>query len=538
MTQVKLILTLLFLGMGVFTISAQDLSKGTLTGSFQSDFQYYIDDSVSNKFDAVPPEERIGTNTYLNLNYQIGDFRFGVRYEAYFPSLLGYPSEFDGSGIANRFAQYRRGNLEVTAGNFYEQFGSGMLLRAYEQRQLGLDNSIDGARVKYYFDNKAKVTGLIGKQRDGFSDNDDSRGTVRAFDVEVYLDQTLGWEGNTALTVGGSYVGKYQRFAGSTGVPPLVDAFGARFDLLKGGFMLNGEYVRKGPDPGALNGGFVNPNLEDGDGVLINTGYSQKGLAVLLGFKRVNNFDFRSNRSALDNRLQINYVPANTTQHTYRLLTLYPYATQVLGEFAFQGDFVYTIPKKSKVGGKYGTTLTANYAIAKSVDAEDSWKVGDRTYFQDINFELSRKWSKKVKTIFKYAYIEYDATTIEGRPIGLVFSNTFIADVLYKINRKNSLRVELQHLATKNDRGSWAFALIEYGRSPNWFFFISDELNYGEVNKDKPIHYYNVGAAYSKGANRVSLSWGRQRFGLVCVGGVCRIVPEYSGLSLSVTSSF
>ena len=38
-------------------------------------------------------------------------------------------------------------NVEVTLGNYYEQFGSGFILRTYEERSLGIDNSLLGARV-------------------------------------------------------------------------------------------------------------------------------------------------------------------------------------------------------------------------------------------------------------------------------------------------------------------------------------------------------------------------------------------------------
>ena len=36
-------------------------------------------------------------------------------------------------------------DLDVTIG-FYEQYGSGMILRAYEERQLGIDNALDGIK--------------------------------------------------------------------------------------------------------------------------------------------------------------------------------------------------------------------------------------------------------------------------------------------------------------------------------------------------------------------------------------------------------
>jgi len=43
---------------------------------------------------------------------------------------------------------------------------------------------------------------------------------------------------------------------------------------------------------------------------------------------------------------------------------------------------------------------------------------------------------------------------------------------------------------------------------------------------------------YIEGATRITISGGRQRQGIFCVGGVCRVVPASNGVSLSVTTSF
>lgn len=37
---------------------------------------------------------------------------------------------------------------EVTAGNFFKQF-SQLIFRSYEERYLGVDNAMEGVRVKY-----------------------------------------------------------------------------------------------------------------------------------------------------------------------------------------------------------------------------------------------------------------------------------------------------------------------------------------------------------------------------------------------------
>ena len=160
-----LLFSFLFLTVSSLVAQNQDSSTnqdsktdfGTLTGSVQTDFRYYVEDSV---IGAAVPLEKIGFNNYFTLNYERGNFRAGVRYETYLPALLGYPSSMRGTGIARRYMGYTLKGLDVTVGNLYEQFGSGMVLRAQEDRFIGIDNSIDGLRVKYDFNGKAKATAL------------------------------------------------------------------------------------------------------------------------------------------------------------------------------------------------------------------------------------------------------------------------------------------------------------------------------------------------------------------------------------------
>ncbi len=65
------------------------------------------------------------------------------------PAFVGYPAgaPWDGTGIGYRYVKYSEEKFEVTAGNFYEQFGSGMVLRTWEDRGLGVDYALDGLRV-------------------------------------------------------------------------------------------------------------------------------------------------------------------------------------------------------------------------------------------------------------------------------------------------------------------------------------------------------------------------------------------------------
>jgi len=80
--------------------------------------------------------------------------------------------------------------------------------------------------------------------------------------------------------------------------------------------------------------------------------------------------------------------------------------------------------------------------------------------------------------------------------------------------------------------------LLEFTVSPKWFVSVSDQWNYGNAVKSQRLHYYNVTAGFIYNTTRIALSYGRQREGIICVGGVCRYVPESTGVSLTVTSSF
>lgn len=509
-------------------------SKGFMSGSFQSDFQFYWEDK---RINAMPPSERIGNNNYLKLDYRLEKVSMGFRYEHYAPPLLGYPTNFKGTGIANRFLTYRSDELEVTAGNFYTQFGSGMALRAQEQRQLGIDNSIDGVMLKYNFKDKARLVSLVGKQRDGFEKGE---GTIRGIDGEIYLHEILPIDSTKLadwrVTLGGSLVSRHQPYSGTLdNVPTQTELYAGRININKGDFTLYSEYVFKSNDPTAMN----KYKVGNGSAAMINIGYGIQNLAINLSAKRVENMDTRSDRRAIASRLWVNYIPANTTQHTYRLLTLYPYAVQTVGETAVQADITYNLKKGSLLGGKYGMEIALNYALTREADSTQFLAMGKRTYFQDANIEITKKFSKDFKMTAKYVYLQYDKDQIEGTTgFGLIESHTVVLDMLYKLNKKQSFRLELQHLGTNQDFGSWMMGMLEYSLAPKWFFYVFDEINYNGLRVGVPIHYYNAGAAFVKNANRFSVNVGRQRAGLVCVGGICRIVPASSGVTFSVTSSF
>ncbi|MEO0403693.1 MAG: DUF6029 family protein, partial [Bacteroidota bacterium] len=334
---------------------------GQIHGNVQILWQTYQEDSL---IGAVVPAEKTGMNAFANLIYTKGKFSAGLRYESYLPAVLGFPGRFKGSGIGYRFANYTHEKIEVTIGNFYEQFGSGLILRAYEERNLGLDNALDGFRVKFRPFDGVVLTGLYGKQRLDFDDGlINGPGTVRAADLDVSLNDLFSEqlaEAKTKVTLGGSFVTRFQ--PGGTiekdtlilRVPDNVGAYAARINILRGKWNFYGEYVRKINDPNADN----DFTYRNGEGILTQLSYSQKGFGVNLQAKTVDNMSFRSDRDLLLFDLPINFIPAITNQHTYNLAaTLYPYATVINGESSFSAEVFYKFKKNTPLGGKYGTNI-------------------------------------------------------------------------------------------------------------------------------------------------------------------------------------
>ena len=273
--------------------------------------------------------------------------------------------------------------------------------------------------------------------------------------------------------------------------------------------------------------------------------------------KIIDNMSYKSNRYVTNNQLDINYLPAITKQHTYALASMYPYATQPNGEFGFSGTVTYTIPKNSKLGGKHGMTINAGYAQVNSIKKDSlsgiaigepgtlGYKTtffapGDELYYKDLNVEVTKKFSKKWKGIFTYLNQVYNKDVVEGHlnEYGLIYSNIGIADITWNATTKYSLRGEIQGLWTHGDKGNWAAGLLEFTISPQWFFSIQDQWNYGNEDTNQRLHYLVISAGYTHNTSRIALSYGRQREGILCVGGVCRYVPAASGFTLTLTSSF
>ncbi|HET8803882.1 MAG TPA: DUF6029 family protein, partial [Aequorivita sp.] len=343
--------------------------NGYFFGGVESNSQWLMhDDNIG----FLAPEDRFRSNNYFQLNYSLGKFTAGIQYEAYLPSaLLGYSPTWDGqNGIGTYYLNYKNETLDVTGGYFYEQFGSGLILRTWEDRQLGINNALKGMRVKFTPTANLELTGVYGQIRNGF---DVSEGVIQGLDANLDVSDLLKIEA-IDVKLGGSYVGRYQSNGPNDSIPANVNAYGGRLDFVVKNFFGGVEAITKDPDVIVNEGVITSPQLFDGTALQVNLGYAQKGLGINSTFRRLENFSFYGDRYAegnIFNEQIINYVPALTKQHDYLLSNIYVYNAQPrllfneiekrAGEVGTQVDVYYSFDKETTLG-KFGTKIAGNFS--------------------------------------------------------------------------------------------------------------------------------------------------------------------------------
>ena len=535
----------LLAGIGNVSLCAQEQSdKLRLSGSIQSDILLPEKDD---KTGADTPDGRFLTNTYLDLKATSRYVEAGARLEYLKHPLPGYENDFKGWGIPYAYLKGRYKNAELTLGSFYEQFGSGFILRSYEERSLGIDNSLQGVRLSYRPWAGVAIKALTGRQRRYWNHN---KSWMTGADVEWNVDELCKslQQHNTYVTLGTSYVNKYEKDevimtdpTHRLHFPLYVNAFDVRLRVQHRAFNVLAEMAMKSQDPSHDNG-YIYRN---GYVAMLSGSYSKRGMSLLLQAKRSTNMAFRSRRSMEGSSSFINHLPPFTMEHTYALAALYPYATRPEGEWAYQAMAAYTFPKGSMMGGKYGTTAKVNFSHVHSVRRNDTggsgtdgygspfWAWGASTYYQDIDVQLEKRLCKDTKLNLMYMNQRYNQTLLEGHG-GMLRSHIFVADVKQKLAPKTTLRVEGQYLSSKDGDRDWAFGLAELSLAPHWMFTVSDLYNAGNTH----VHYYQGYVTYSGGAHRLQLGYGRTRAGFNCSGGVCRYIPATKGLTLSYNYNF
>ncbi|XZF13734.1 DUF6029 family protein [Chitinophagaceae bacterium MMS25-I14] len=520
----------------------QSSAQGTLSGDLMMNVNFFQRDSVIKAAGLKQYDNYLsGGEAWLSLRYNYKGFTATLRMDAFQNSILYNPNltPMTSFGIGAWSLSKDIGDLSITGGYIYDQIGSGILFRSYEDRGLLIDNALVGARLKYKLTDNIYVKGMAGQQKDVSAVNKFYGPIIKSLNVEgdftvgkdVHLSPGLGALNRTMDQNSWDKVnGTVDAQPDSTRFSPTYNtyAFTAYNTLSVGDFTWYAEGAYKTHE--AIIG--LNSSLIDKAGNIEFTtlGFARKGFAINLTGKRTENFVMRTSPNETQIRGIMNWQPIVARLHPQRLLARYTPASQDISEKATNADVL--IAPNDKV------SITTDFTYINTLNDEKLY----REAYGELDYRGSGKWLFNIGV----QYMEYNQKVYQViAAASIVKAITPFGEVTYRINNKQSLRLEAEYMSTQQDAGSWAFALLEYNFAPKFSISVSDmyttdlkKENSGYTNILEPTHFYNAFIAYTKGPHRFSLSYGKQPAGINCSGGVCRYEPAFSGAKFAVTTSF
>lgn len=560
----KKVLLTLFTSLSCLTyISAQESDdkkdKGEFSGNFQNTNQFYVNDSKIGTNTTQYKRELSSSDAWLFLSYKLKGFKFNLRYDVFNNSPLFNPSEaYTKSGIGMWSVSKDIDKFNVTVGYFYDQFGTGMVFRAFEDRNLGLDFAINGARVIYTPSENTQIKAFTGLQKFRFDVRPE---VIKGVNIEhrIEVNEDLNFQ------LGASGVNRtidqstMNTIVGTINNYELANRFIPTYNVYLGNiyntlsykkFSLYTEYCQKSKEA-IFNPKLDRMELKDGRVYYTSLSFSTKGLGINAQYKRIESFSLRTSPLENLNLGMIAYLPSLTRQNTYRLLARYNAVVQELGENALGMEF--TIKPQWDYFKKHQTTININTSVVTGKNDFDANRINpfdfstDTTrYFREHYIDVSHKFNKKFKAMLGFQYINYNQQLFEQKTkeYAYVTAKTYFGEITYKLTPTRSLRVEAQYLNTAQDLGSFINGTVELNIAPHYSFSVGDMVNVDRVKRnttsssDDLVHYWNVFGSYTYKTTRMTAGFIKQVEGVNCTGGVCRVEPAFSGVRVTLQTNF
>ncbi len=531
-------------------------AQGTFSGDLMMNINSFQRDSnIKASGNQLYDNYLSGSEGWLGLRYNIKGFTFSLRADAFNNSNLKVPGAGSTDfGIGAWSISKETKDLSVTVGTIYDQVGSGILFRSYEDRGLLIDNGLVGIGLKYKLTSKITLKGFTGQQRNNSAiltnqalhtpaygpvikglnaEGDFSAGKVHIIPGVGFLNRTL--DNGSYDAVKATVISQYSTKDTNQRFTPVYNMYaGCFYNTLtykNFSWYIEGDYKSK---EAILEDSIVN---KPGNVEYTSINYGRKGIALSLIGKRTQDFVMYTspNQYGLNGRL--NWQPIVSVLRPERLISRYTPQSKDISEQAYSANLILTPNDLSN--------FTFTYTHINTLDNADLYReVYAEGYYQGIKNFIIQVGAQ---------YLEYNINLYQGghTTAPIVYAVTPFTELTYRMNEKQSLRAELQYMSTKQDYGSWGFVLLEYDMAPRWSIAVSDMYNL-TINKNddnpnfndpgfltkKANNYYNFYVAYSKGPNRFSLAYVKQVDGINCSGGVCRYEPAFSGIKATITSSF
>ena len=516
--------------------------QGILSGDFQSNVGFYNYDSKIKTSTTQYSHQLSSAEGWLLVNYKYSGYTFTARYDLYSNSPLLNPQEaYTAQGLGFYSISKDFDKFNITAGSFYDQIGSGIIFRAFEERTIGLDYAIQGARFTWVPNDSFMFKAFAGVQKYRFD--------VRAPTIKgANAEKVWGWPALRFVTG----TGVTNRTLDQTTINQLTDQINAlpvsqRFDPKYnvyaytfyntlsihtdsfGDLSLYTEYAGKTKEAGFIDTtkegtGLTSLQNKAGDVIYGVLNYSINNFGLSLQYKKINSFILRT--SPYDQLLvgEIDFLPPLSKQHAFRLPARYGISARDQGEQGFQGEMTLRVAEHSTI----------------SLNASDITLPSGKEIYREYYGDLTQKISARLKTILGCQYVIYDQQVYQGTANApLVHALTPFTEWTIKLGpqMRKSVRFEAQYMFTRQDLGDFAFGLVEFNMAPYSLSF-SDMVNTRPVTGTQMIHYPTAFLAFTYRQTRFTGGYIKQVEGVVCTGGVCRVEPAFSGFKVGMVTNF
>ncbi|MBI2417391.1 MAG: hypothetical protein HYV28_05705 [Ignavibacteriales bacterium] len=464
---------------------------------------------------------------WLNLDYTYGIFTTGIRFDIFQP--VNFSTNWSGakerySDIGFKYIKAELGEadagMELTVGNYYALFGRGMVLKSYEDRNLREDNNLQGVKIKARYHNLT-VTALSGMPENKSGDRTD---ILHAADFEYRIMKDL----KTGFSLASNQ--KQGQIKSTT----TLYAFRVQPSLPFGDVYV--EYgIKKDEDEKQEN--FAGKESITGKAFYGNLNMYEEGFSLSSEYKYYDNFSFTTGNGSVS----YNTPPATRKDYTYLLLNRHTVSLDAANEngYLIEGSYQYA----------EGSSLLISYGLTNTLPA---WSLYQRSVRKDAPAPAGLKTFTQMREVYsQIAHHFNDNLTITGifgyneESKDSTKNITPIIDCKYYLDEINTFRLIIEHQYTTERKTGETFytdaVLIEYLRSPSFSVSLLSELETKEPTKGNMVRkmWNMVQFGYQIGEHTdLNLLFGSRQAGTICIGGVCRYEPEFSGVELKMMTRF
>ena len=437
----------------------------------------------------------------LDLEAIYGDLLAGLRYYLFQSSQVNDSKRRE--GISRMFLEWQRDPFQIRAGNYYSVFGRGLVLAAYEDDEVKLDQDLKGFKGSVSLP-KFDLTILSGRPRNTFNYGtiNDTTDLIRGADLNVrpisFASLGIGWV----------------RFNQLDRMPPPPDTsrrtelYGGRGEFVWNWFNLYGEYAKKeGWDRLLFADG-------KGEGYYLSSSLSFSGLGLSLEYSDYDSlayggFNYRYNNPPCPNRYG-KAINNGVDEKGYQVAAnMTPWAPLLTG---------------------------ASYAELKT---HDDTSHAIREAYGECKFESFEIGAVKLS-------VDHLKETLNGLIFAEKATTTPLLESYCHITWRHTIGCSYRHRtisdSTQIGKDEWQErrVVLSYSYAPHMTLSLTGEDTGKEPGPGEDTSWRSATLELKLGESHdISLTVGSQKGeDLICSGGVCRRDPPFKGWKITVSSRF